>query len=146
MRVNLRVTDSDGTIYEGEADLAVAAASGEAKPRGTTAKPRATVRSGDAGPSGKDFSLPVRAFMNRHAKGRSGHQAFTLLVARLAGGEVGAEVRVEDVKTEWSRMTGLLGGGYAPVYGTRAKNNAWVDSPRRGVFALLPDWTQVVRE
>ncbi len=144
MKAKVTITDADGNTYEGEADLVAVSASGGTKRRGDDAKPRKTVEPDHALPSAKDLNLPIRAFMNRYAKGHSGHQAFTLLVARLAGGEVGKEIRVDQVKAEWNKMTGLLGGDFAPVYGTRAKNNAWVDSPSRGVFVLLPDWTQVL--
>ncbi len=82
--------------------------------------------------------------MNRYARNRTGPEAFTLLLARLAGGNVGTEVRAEDIRREWDRMTGLLGGSFATVYGTRAKDEAWVDSPSRGVYVLLADWINVL--
>jgi hypothetical protein len=91
-----------------------------------------------------DFTLPVRAFMSRYAKGGTGHRSLALLVARLAEGQVSKEVHAGELKAEWNRLTGLLGGPYAGMYGTRAKNNAWVDSPRDGIFVLLPDWTQAI--
>jgi hypothetical protein len=52
---------------------------------------------------------------------------------------------METLRPEWDRLTGVL-GNFATTYATRAKNEAWVDSPKRGVFVLLPDWETIVRE
>lgn len=139
MKAKLTVTDSSGAVFEAEVDLVPSALSARRRRR-----PSAPEQSGVPAPArdaaSVDFSLPVRAFMNRYARGRSGPEAFTLLVARFAEGALGREVPVDLVRQEWSRMTGILGTSFATVYGTRAKNQAWVDSPRRGVFVLLPDW------
>jgi len=145
VNAKITITDADGNMYEGEVELVTVSASGRAKRRAGGAKPPSTAGPSHAIPSAKDFNLPIRAFMNRYAKACSGHAAFALLVARLTGGKVGTEVRVEQVRTEWSKMTGLLNSRFAPIYGTRAKDNAWVDSPSRCVFVLLPDWAHVFR-
>lgn len=143
MKAKITITDSHGTVYEGEVELVV---STENPRRGSARSPVSASTRVDAGSPGVDvdFSLPVRAFMNRYAKGCTGPEVFALLVARLAGGEVGQEVRVNEISSEWNRMSGIL-GTFATVYGTRAKNEAWVDSPGRGVFALLPDWKGALR-
>ncbi len=139
MRAKVTITDATGAIFEGEVDLVQVSGTGEARQgdRGAASARRgkpALARSID-----DDLSLPSRAFMHRHGKGRSGPEAFALLVAWLAKGQTAREVAVEDVRREWERMTGLL-GEFATVYATRAKNKAWVDNPNRGVFVLLPDW------
>jgi len=144
VKARLTVTDENGVVFEGEVELAPVNATapqtrGTASRGGPATRPEATRTRG--APPTPDFSLPVRAFMNRYARNRTGPQAFTLLVARLAEGEVGREVRVDQIRREWSRISGILGGSFAPVYGTRAKTEAWVDSPKRGAFVLLPDWT-----
>lgn len=144
MKAKVTVTDSKGMVYEGEVELQVSGEGG--RRRGVRASHRISIPVGaELQPTDVDFSLPVRAFMNRYAKGRSGPEVFALLVARLAGGEVGREVRVNEISSEWGRMTGIL-GTFATVYGTRAKNGAWVDSPGRGVFTLLPDWRGALRQ
>src|SRR6266581_7150859 len=117
MRVRVTVTNDDGTTLEGEIELSPS--NGRARStRSRSASPR-RADTNQTPPSAvtPDFSLPIRAFMNRYARGRSGPQAFTLLVARLAAGEVGREVRAEDARREWSRMTGIV-GEFATMYGT----------------------------
>jgi len=147
MKARVTVTDDDGNVYEGDVELLRVSSSGDTETRvsaGGKRRTRDTTVTLDAAPATTDFTLPVRAFMSRYAKGRPGHQVFAVLLARLAGGEVNREVPVDQLKAEWNNMRGLLGGVYAPIYGTRAKNNAWADSPARGVFVLLPDWTQAL--
>jgi hypothetical protein len=139
MKAKVTITDETGAVFEGEVDLVQV--SGSAAARHADAGP-SSPRRGKPTPTRSvddDFSLPARAFMHRHGRGRSGPQAFALLVAWLAKGETVREVALEDVRREWERMTGLL-GEFATVYATRAKNQAWVDNPKRGVFVLLPDW------
>jgi len=137
------VTNDDGTMLEGEIELSHSNGRTRSK-RSRSASPRsADTNQTPPAVITPDFSLPIRPFMNRYARGRSGPQAFTLLVARLAEGEVGREVRADEVRREWSRMTGIL-GDFATMYGTRAKNEALVDSPQRGVFVLLADWTNAL--
>ncbi len=141
MKAKVTVTDSNGTVFEGEVDLVPT--TGHVPRKGShTPAPTAAAQTADGPrvPQPSDFSLPVRAFMNRYAKGRTGAKAFTIMVARLAEGEVGRQVRADEIRREWNKMTGILGGPFATMHGTRAKNEAWVDSPERGAFVLLPDW------
>ncbi len=137
MRVKLAVTDDGGNVFEGEVDLSPAGAPQSAARRRSPASPKPESR---LPATAVDLRLPVRAFMSRYARGRTGPQAFALLLARLAEGEIGHEVSVESIRSEWNRTRGIVGSEYATMYATRAKDNAWVDSPRRGVFVLLPDW------
>jgi len=37
-------------------------------------------------------------------------------------------------------MKPLLGGKFNLAYPNRAKENEWVDSPKRGIYVLLPGW------
>ena len=145
MKAKLTITDSQGRVFEGEIDLIEVSAleTSSTRRRAATSSP-ATAPS--APRSALNYSLPVRAFMNRYAKGRSGAEAFTLLVARLAGGRTEQQVQLEQVTEEWNRISGVLGGQYRTMYATRAKDKAWVDSPARGVYVLLPDWTEVLEK
>src|SRR5438034_593269 len=79
-----------GNTFEGEATLV--AVGGARPPRRTSDRqPRAPAR------TSPDLSLPVRAFVKRHAKGRGGPQKFTVLLARLTGGKVGAAVGLKEI-------------------------------------------------
>lgn len=143
MKATLVVTDSAGNVFEGEIELVTTNTSPKHRAKPTPREPADDEARHD---TTVDFSLPLRAFMNRYARGRSGPEAFTMLVARLANGEIDREVRADEIRREWTRMTGILGNSFAAVFGTRAKNQAWVDSPQRGVFVLLPDWTGALQE
>lgn len=139
MKVRIVVTDDGGHTFEGEATLV--AVTGERRTRRTSGRePRAPAR------TSPDLSLPVRAFMKRHAKGLSGPQKFAALLARLSGGKAGAAISLKDIEKAWNRMTGLMGGRFHPAYTTRAKENGWVDTPKTGHYALLPGWGKALGE
>ena len=117
------VTDGDGNTFEGEASLVSAPGTRPAR-RTTGAKPQKK-------PSARaslDFSLPVRAFVRRHAKGLGGPQKFTVLLARLSGGKTGVAITLKEMEKAWNRMTEPMGGRFNPAYTTRAKDNGWVDN------------------
>jgi hypothetical protein len=143
MKAKVTITDPAGTVFEGEVDLVRVPGSSEGRQPHRSRGSDQRAKAAPARIARDDLSLPARAFMHRHARGRSGHEAFALLVAWLAKGEAEKEVRLEDVRREWDRMKGLL-GGFAPIYATRAKDKAWVDSPGRGAFVLLPDWEAIL--
>ena len=134
MKVSIIVSDDDGNNYRGEVNLV---ADGAEKPRQRQAKvtpPRPT------GKAAVNFSTPIRAFVKLHARNLSGPQKFALLVAYLTKGDGEKEIRMTDVENNWNRMKSLLGGKFNVAYTTRAKDNGWVDSPKRGIYKVLPDW------
>jgi hypothetical protein len=133
MKVRVTVTDGDGRTYEGEATLAPAGAR-RSRPAPRSPKPA------PAGRPAPDFSLPVRAFVKRHAKGIGGPQKFTMLLARLSGGKTGVAVSLKEIEKAWNRMTGLMGGKFHPMYVVRAKENGWADAAKTGHYALLSGW------
>lgn len=134
MKVRIVVTDGGGNTYEGE--VALVAAGGPQPVRRTSGRqPRQPVR------TSPDFSLPVRAFVKRHAKGLGGPQKFTVLLARLSGGKSGIAIGLKEIEKTWNRMTGPMGGKFNPAYTTRAKENGWVDTPKTGYYALRSSWT-----
>jgi hypothetical protein len=139
MKVRIVVTDSGGHTFEGEATLV--AVDGARPPRQTPGrKPRAPAR-----PT-LDFSLPVRAFVKRHAKSVGGPQKFTVLLARLSGGKTGAAVALKEIEKTWKRMTGPIGGKYNSAYTTRAKDNGWVDTTKTGHYFLRSGWQEALGE
>jgi hypothetical protein len=40
-------------------------------------------------------------------------------------------------------MKPLLGGKLNRAHSTRAKENGWVDSPKRGIYVVLPHWKDI---
>ena len=135
MKVRLVVTDGGGNTYEGEATLVP---TGGVPPARKV--PEKKVRPIVTARATPDFSLPLRAFMKRYAKGLGGPQKFTLLVAKLSGGKTGPSISLGELEKTWNRMTALM-GKFNPAYTTRAKDNGWVDTPKTGYYALRSSWT-----
>ena len=135
MRVRIIVSDDDGNNYQGEVELA----------RSSSAKPARKPVARETRPRGRtslpvNFSSNIRAFVKKHGRGMRGPQKFALLVAYLSKGEPKKEVSIANIRKHWNKMTQLLGGKFIRVYSQRAKEYGWVDSPRTGVYELLPDW------
>jgi hypothetical protein len=84
MKVQVIVTDSAGTVFEGEAVLAP---KGQA-PKVSRQASRAAPVAKSSSPVTLDFDLPVRAFVKRYARGLSGPKRFAVLVAKLTGGKI----------------------------------------------------------
>src|SRR5213593_4512048 len=98
MKVHVVVIDGDGNTFEGEASLV--AAPGTRRARRTT---RAKLQKKPSARTSLDFSLPVRAFVKRHAKGLGGPQKFTVLLARLSGGKSGVAISLKEIEKAWNR-------------------------------------------
>jgi hypothetical protein len=81
----------------------------------------------------------MRAFVKTHARTLSGPKKFALLVAYLSKNNPEKTVPFTDIESNWNKMTGLL-GKYNPAHSTRAKDNGWVDSPKQGVYVIVPGW------
>jgi len=141
MKLHVVVTDEDGNTYEGDASVV-------AGPRGSPSRGAARTKPQRKAPvrTSLDFSLPVRAFVKRHAKKLGGPQKFTVLLARLSAGKVGAAIGRKEIETAWNRMTEPMGGRFNPAYTTRAKDNGWVDTPKPGSYALLTGWAKALGE
>lgn len=137
MRVSIIVSDDDGNTYEGEVELAPAGKSRKkAKPAPSKAEPRPV----PATSKPVNFSTPIRAFVKQHTQNMSGAKRFTLLTAYLAKGESNKEVPMSEIGKQWNKMKPLLGGELNRAHSLRAKESGWVDSPKRGVYVILPDW------
>jgi hypothetical protein len=85
----------------------------------------------------------MRAFIKAHARTLSGPKKFALLVAYLSKNDPGKTVLFTDIESNWNRMTGLL-GKYNSAHSTRAKDNGWVDSPKQGVYVIVPGWEVIL--
>ena len=92
-----------------------------------------------------DFEANERGFVKAHARGLSGPKKFVLLVAHLAKGKVGTEVEVKEVEKRWNKMTAsnLLDGEFNTFYSTTAKENGWVNTKRKGIYFLRPQWREI---
>jgi hypothetical protein len=70
-----------------------------------------------------DFSMPIRAFVKKHALGMSGPKKFTLLIAYLSKGDSRERVALVDVKKQWNKMSAksLLAMKFNGFYTSQAR-------------------------
>src|SRR5438552_3763832 len=140
MKATIVITDDEGNTWEHELSLVTHRRTGEG-PKATRpaktepAEPRKPVRSRQT--ADLDFSLPIRPFMKRYAKGVSGPKKFAILVAHLAKGDLKTEVNFKEIEKHWNKMTQLMDGRFNSAHASRARDHGWVDSPRHGVYKLL---------
>jgi hypothetical protein len=138
MKVQIVLTDESGATFEGFADLAPQLSSRPDR--------RSSTRSSSIPKSPKvraNFSTPVRAFVKAHARNLSGPKKFALLVAYLSKNKPEKTVPLTDIERNWNKMTGLL-GKFNPAHSTRAKDNGWVDSPKQGIYVIVPGWEVIL--
>jgi hypothetical protein len=94
-----------------------------------------------------DLDIPIRAYAKRYAAGKSGPQKFVLILAHLAKGDVGKNIEINNLRAQWSKMSGKnLLGEYNSFYSDRAKTEGWVDSPKHSIYCLTKEWRKVYRQ
>jgi hypothetical protein len=138
MRAHIVVTTDDGKHFEADIDLVAA---GNANQPAPTKKNQSTPVSRRS--KHVDFSLNIRNFVKTHTPSMSGPQCFALLVAYATKGKTGQEVALAEIAKQWNKMTARL-GKFNLAYPTRAKDEGWVDSPKRGHYVLLGKWTEIL--
>ncbi len=139
LRVHVAVTDGSGRVYEGDAELVVVHEQGANR-----ADQSARLASRPATPT-VDLTLPLRPFLKKYSRGRSGPSKFTLLLAHLAKGNVNVGIDYTELVRAWNRATAHL-GQFNPAHTTRAKDKGWVDSPKQGQYVLRPSWKQALAD
>lgn len=138
MRAHIKITDNAGVTYEGTATLERVAQK-ESKRSGV----KATAAQSAPLSRSLSYSLNTRAFMKKYAGGLSGSRKITLLLARLTQGKVGQEIALDQIVSEWNRMTQIMGGRFNRAHATRAKSEGWIDQPKRGGYALSNSWKEI---
>ena len=143
MKISITITDESGQTFEGELELSPSRPPKRGRTRGTTrlSRGKAPAERSSAKP---DFDLPTRAFMKRYVGEMGGDARFTLLLASLTKGEVGKAVGLSEISKSWNKMTQRMGGRFNPAYPTRAHENGWIASPKRGFYSLRSSWTQIL--
>lgn len=97
--------------------------------------------------SNKDvnFSLNERAFIKRYAAGKSGSKKFTILLAYLASGKVDKDIKLNDIRTRWNKMSAKdMLGKFNMFFPSDAKTRGWVDSKKYGSYCLTNEWEEVL--
>ncbi len=132
MKIAIVLTDDKGQTLQGEVELKPSnSESPVTRKGGSKVHQNASVT----------FSIPIRAFVKKHARGLSGPGRFAVLVAYLCKGKLGIEVSNSEVEEHWNKMKPLLGGKKLNgAHATRAKEHGWIDSRSRGRYVLCPDW------
>ncbi len=120
--------------------------SGSVKPKRLTRKSPA--HSGPASPVSIDFDKPLRPFIKQYASGLSGPKKFVLLLSRLVKGDLKKEVTIEEIQKNWNKMKAksLLGLKFNSFYSTRAGENDWVETKKKGFYNLRPNWKQALEK
>jgi len=139
VRVLIVLTDDRGKTFEGEA-LLVPQHRGIGRKRQRTTPEKA---SQPIAVGALDFTLPARAFIRRYARKMTGPQKFTALLAWLAKGKAEVSIDFQRIRRDWDRMTEPMGGKFNPAYTTRAVDNGWVESPKKGTYRLRSGWNQI---
>jgi len=140
MRADITVYLDDGTSLEGTAELRRKIGAGRGSPRTDFT---AEARSGKK--TQPDFSMPLRPFIKTHGSELSGPKKLTLLLSHLTGGRPEVPVPLTEVEKRWSKIEALMGGPYNGAYSMRARDQGWVDSPKRGSLALRAGWEAILR-
>jgi hypothetical protein len=138
MKVQITLTDQNGAVYQGDAQLVPVAASLKGNTRATPVTKSKRPTNGKVAPP-VDFDVNERAFMKAHGRGLSGPKKFVLLAAYMVKGRSGAEVELGEVLKRWNRMKSLL-GKFNLSYTNRAKENGWVNPREKGVYVLTSSW------
>jgi|ERR1039458_8916424 hypothetical protein len=143
MKAHISVTDKSGTVFEGDVDLSPAGV-----PQPPRIRTRVTAKAGGASKPVQvelDFAKPERAFVKQYSKGLSGTRKFVLVLAYLAKGVVGKEILLTDIVRHWNRMTARL-GAFNNNFTNGAKENAWADTKKKGVYVLCSAWREAFEE
>jgi hypothetical protein len=138
MKVHIVVTDPSGQVFEGDATLTSVGVGARRRKR------PASLKETQPRTHAPDLSLPLRPFMNEHARRLSGAAKFTLLLAWLTKGKIGETKSRREIEKAWNGMTALMGGTFNSAHAVRAKDRGWVDSPKSGSFVLLNRWAHAV--
>jgi hypothetical protein len=128
--------------------LAEAISLARASQDGGSAKPQRARSVTSTGARQVDFSSDIRAFVKRYARGMSGPQKFTLLLAYLTKGDSSKRILLEELEQRWNKMTakGLLGVKFNSAYSARARENDWVATEKSGSYYIRPSWRAIFRD
>jgi hypothetical protein len=138
MKAEIIITDDKGNTLRGEVELAPTSVRRQKVKKEKTAK-------SSVGTARADFGLPLRHFVKTYSGRMTGPKKFTLLLAYMANGKPGHQVKLNEIESNWNKMKGLLGGEFNRAHSNRAKDYGWVDSPKQGRYLLRPSWTDILR-
>ncbi|MGD0651002.1 MAG: hypothetical protein ABSA97_07665 [Verrucomicrobiia bacterium] len=143
MKAHITITDENGTVFEGDAELAQIS-----RTRKTRESPSPKPKPVKGSAQKLDFSKNERHFIKAYARKLSGRKKFVLLLAYLAKGTVGKEVDVKEIQKRWNKMKGnsLLGLEFNRFYPNAAKDDGWVNTPKKGVYVLCSSWKEVLED
>jgi hypothetical protein len=94
------------------------------------------------------FNLNALAFVNKYARGRSGAQKFTLLLAWFTKGSSSVEVTTQEIEKQWNKMRTVLDSEFNPAHANRAKAKGWIDADpaKPGKYLLATSWKDCLKQ
>ena len=95
-------------------------------------------------PQNLDFSKPVRPFMKSYSQGMNGQKKFTLLLARLAKGDLAKGIPLTEIETHWKKMTAIMEMDFNRYFTSKARDEDWVES-LKGSYKLRPGWKAIFK-
>ncbi len=92
-----------------------------------------------------NFSQGERPFFkNNINKKMNGQKKFTFVVAYLAKGKLNKKIKLVEVENTWKKAKKFITTGFHSEYGTRAKDDEYLDSPKQGVYILTSKWKNIL--
>jgi len=89
-----------------------------------------------------DFSKPVRPFMKSYSQGMNGQKKFTLLLAKLAKGDLTTGIALTEIEAHWKKMTAIMEMDFNRFFTSKARDEDWVESSK-GQYKLRPGWKAI---
>jgi hypothetical protein len=136
MKVQITVIDDKGKEFTGEIDLQLIKGNKEVKKAIRQKKQLVTHNITES-----DLNSGNRAFIKKFVKRKTpGPNKFVILLSWMVKGKTNINIKNDEIKKQWNRVKGLMGGKYQRMYATRAKENGWVDSNKKGLVHLVSNW------
>ena len=107
-----------------------------------TKSKKISVQVANPGPGKLDFSKPVRPFMKSYSQGMNGQKKFTLLLARLAKGDLATGIALTEIERHWKKMTAIMEMDFNRYFTSKARDEDWVESAK-GQYKLRPGWKAI---
>ncbi|OGF28195.1 hypothetical protein A2303_00345 [Candidatus Falkowbacteria bacterium RIFOXYB2_FULL_47_14] len=90
------------------------------------------------------FNQNERPFFKQNVvKKMNGQKKFTLVVAYLAEGKINKQVKLTEVEKTWKKAKKFILTEFHSEYGTRAKDEEYLLSPKQGVYTLADSWKNI---
>ena len=80
--------------------------------------------------------------MKSYSQGMNGQKKFTLLLARLAKGDLTKGIPLTEIEAHWKKMTAIMEMDFNRFFTSKARDEDWVESSK-GQYKLRPGWKAI---